>query len=125
MLRRHLEFGLGHLPFPRIGTVTRRYLIWNPPFLPLHATEQGDQLVHPVSLQFRSQEPVLHGRVSWTVLQEDPPFFGCTRMLRVRDCAPPSQSLLHFENDDHLDILQSTGHLNWLHFLLFDCDGHV
>jgi len=55
---------------------------------------------------------VLHGRVSWAVLQDDPPFFGWTRMLRVRDWAPPSQSLLHFENEDHLDILQFTGHLN-------------
>jgi hypothetical protein len=40
-----------------------------------------------------------------------PPFFGWTRMLRVRPWAPPSQSLLHFDQPDHFDITQFTGHL--------------
>merc|ERR1719156_429343 len=51
---------------------------------PPHATEHGDHCVHFLSLQLRSQEPVLHGRDSEAVLQDWPPFFGCTLMLRVR-----------------------------------------
>merc|ERR1719252_486996 len=124
---RILELGFGHLPLPRIGILTRRHRSVKPP---PHATEQGDHFDHFFSLQFRSHEPVLHGRDSWAVLHDMPPFMGCVRMLRVRPWTPPSQSLLHFENEDHLDITQSTSHLNWLHFLAtimypFFSESHV
>merc|ERR1719162_1012813 len=46
------------------------------------------------------------------------------RMLRVRDREPPSQSLVHFDHEDHLDCLQSTGHFIWLHFLFRASSGH-
>ena len=81
ILHRYFEVGFGHLPFPRMGRVTRLYFSWNPP---LHATEQGDHLDHLLSLQLRSQEPVLHGRDSWTVFRDIPTFSGTDTMLRAR-----------------------------------------
>merc|ERR1719420_482449 len=112
--RRLGPFGLGHLPLPRMGTRTRRHFSWKPP---PHATEHGDQSVQGASSQSRSQDIVLHGTVSMTVLQDMPPFFGFTRMLRVRDLVPPPHSSrVHAEYRDHSDSTQSTGHLIWLHF---------
>merc|ERR1719313_1206246 len=37
---------------------------------------------------------------------------------------PPSQALLHFDHPDHFDITQSTGHLNWPHFLFRASSRH-
>jgi hypothetical protein len=105
-----------------MGMSTLRHRSWKPP---LQATEQGDHLVHFLSLQLRSHEPVLHARDSWTVLHFLPPFFGFVTMLRVRPWTPPSQSLEHLPNLDHFDITQSTGHFIWLHFLLRDRMGHL
>ena len=62
---RIFELPLGHLPSPRMGIVTRRPRSEKPP---PHATEQGDHFDHFLSLQFRSQEPVLHAFDSWAVL---------------------------------------------------------
>jgi hypothetical protein len=89
--------------------ITRRHLSENPP---PHATEQGDHFDHFLSLQLLSQEPVLQGFDSWAVLHDMPPFFGLVMMLRVRPLVPPSQALLHFDQPDHFDMTQSTGHLN-------------
>merc|ERR1719375_2316299 len=97
---RILDFTFGHLPFPRIGMITLLALSEKPP---PHATEQGDHCDHFLSLQLRSQEPVLHGRDSAAVLHAVPPFFGCTNTLRVRPWAPPSQSLEHFDHPDHFE----------------------
>jgi hypothetical protein len=87
--------------------------------------EQGDQAVQSSRVQSRSQEPVLQGLPSLTAEQPFPPFFGFVRMDRVRSSTPPSQSLEHFDQPDHLDIKQSTGHLNWLHFLIAVKSGHL
>merc|ERR1719261_2005492 len=112
----------GHSPFPRIGTTTRRHFSWKPP---PHATEHGDQSVQGASSQSRSQDIVLHGTVSMTVLQDMPPFFGFTRMLRVRDLVPPPHSSrVQAEYRDHSDSTQSTGHLIWLHFRFFSSSTH-
>jgi hypothetical protein len=54
---------------------------------------------------------VLHGLASLTAEQPLPPFFGFVRIERVRSSTPPSQSFEHFDQPDHLDIKQSTGHL--------------
>merc|ERR1719375_370306 len=104
---RILDFTFGHLPFPRMGMITFLHLSEKPP---PHATEQGDHFDHFLSLQLRSQEPVLQGSDSTAVLHAMPPFFGCTSTLRVRDRAPPSHSLVHFDHSDQVDIWQSTGH---------------
>jgi hypothetical protein len=53
---------------------------------------------------------VLHASVSSAVLHEIPPFFGFTISERVRERTPPSQSAVHFDQPDHSDISQSTGH---------------
>merc|ERR1719197_2379753 len=55
--RRNFDVSLGHLPFPRVGTITRRTLSWVPPS---HAVEQGVHLDHLFSLQSLSQVSVLH-----------------------------------------------------------------
>merc|ERR1719456_2190170 len=68
---------------------------------------------------------VLQGRDSSTVLQEVPPCIGLARMSRVRDSKPPSQSAVHFDQPDHSDISQLTGHLFWLHFLVRPNSGHL
>merc|ERR1719421_1212752 len=72
---RCLELSFGHLPWPRAGTVTRRHFSWKPP---LHATEQGDHLLHFLSLQLRSHDPVLQLRLSWEVPHDVPAFLGKT-----------------------------------------------
>jgi hypothetical protein len=54
----------------------------------------------------------LHGLASLTAEQLLPPFLGFVKIDRVRSSTPPSQSLEHFDQPDHLDIKQSTGHLN-------------
>merc|ERR1719240_726457 len=87
--------------------------------------EQGDQDVQSSRVQSRSQEPVLQGRPSLTAEQPFPPFLGLVKIERVRSSTPPSQSLEHFDQPDHLDIKQSTGHLNWLHFLMTVKSGHL
>merc|ERR1719359_2210423 len=87
--------------------------------------EQGDQDVQSSRVQSRSQEPVLQGRPSLTAEQPFPPFLGLVKIERVRSSTPPSQSLEHFDQPDHLDIKQSTGHLNWLHFLMAMKAGHL
>jgi len=74
--------------------------------------EHGDHAVHSSKVQSLSHEPVLQGRASATAEQPLPPFFVFTMMDRVLCSTPPSQSLEHFEKPDHLDIEQSTGHLN-------------
>merc|ERR1719359_2272789 len=120
--RRQVEPSLGHSPFPRMGTTTWRHFSWKPPS---HATEHGDQSVQGASSQSRSQDCVLHGTVSMTVLQDMPPFIGFTRMVRVRDLVPPPHSsLVHAENRDHSDSTQSTGHLICEHFRLRSSAGH-
>jgi hypothetical protein len=92
-----------------MGILTRRHRSEKPP---PHATEQGDHLDHFLSLQLRSHEPTLHALNSWFVLHDMPPFLGLVMMLRVWPWVPPSHSLLHFDQPDHRDITQSTGHLN-------------
>merc|ERR1719238_2718107 len=87
--------------------------------------EQGDQDVQSSRVQSRSQEPVLQGLPSLTAEHPLPPFLGLVRMDRVRSSTPPSQSFEHFDQPDHLDIKQSTGHLNWLHFLVTVRAGHL
>merc|ERR1719163_2336866 len=87
--------------------------------------EHGDQAVQSSRVQSRSHEPVLHGRASLTAPQPLPPFLGLVKIERVRSCTPPSQSLEHLDHPDHLDIKQSTGHLNWLHFLMAMKAGHL
>merc|ERR1719161_2414177 len=54
-----------------------------------------------------------------------PPFFGFTRMLRVCDSTPPSHSAVHFDQPDHADMTQSTGHLYCPHRLYFSVAGHL
>merc|ERR1719473_127013 len=106
---RWYDFGFGQVPPPRIGMSTFLTLYW----LPLsQAMEHGDHDVHSSRVQSRSQDPVLQGLPSLTALQPFPPFFGFVRIERVRSSTPPSQSLEHFDQPDHLDIKQSTGHLN-------------
>lgn len=75
-------------------------------------------------VQSLSQDIVLQGRASSTVLHESPPFIGLWRMLRVCPCTPPSQSAVHLDHPDHSDISQFTGHLIWLHFLDRVSSGH-
>ena len=58
MLYRYLEVDFGHLPLPRMGTVTRLDFSWG---LPLPATAQIDHLGHFLSLRLRPREPVLLG----------------------------------------------------------------
>jgi len=75
--------------------------------------------------QSRSQDIVLHGRASSTVLHICPPLDGLVKMLRVCPCTPPSQSAVHFDQPDHSDMSQLTGHFNWLHFLNRAKSGHL
>jgi len=74
--------------------------------------EQGDHEVQSSNVQSRSHEPVLHGSASATAEQPRPTFFVFVMMDRVLCLTPPSQSFEHFDQPDHLDIMQSTGHLN-------------
>merc|ERR1719183_1650269 len=74
--------------------------------------EHGDHAVHSSRVQSRSHDPVLQGRPSLTAVQPLPPFLGFVRTDRVLSSTPPSQSLEHFDHPDHLDMRQSTGHLN-------------
>jgi len=43
---------------------------------------------------------------------------------QVWDRTPPSQSAVHFDQPDHSDITQSTGHFFWLHFFVRCRAGH-
>merc|ERR1719237_131488 len=81
----------------------------------------GLQADQSSNLQSRSHEPVLHGRSSWTVSQPLPPFFGFVNTDLVFVSTPLSQSLVHFDQPDHSDIKQSTGHFFCPHSLLGLC----
>jgi hypothetical protein len=64
------------------------------------------------SVQSRSQDPVLQPRISEALSHSLPPFLALVITARVRICTPPSQSLVHFDQPDHSETTQSTGHLN-------------
>ena len=112
----------GHLPNPRVGINTCFARFWKPA---PHATEHGIHGVHSSRVQSRSHDMVLHASVSSAVLQEIPPFLGLVISDRVWDRTPPSQSAENFDQPDHSDITQSTGHFFWLHFFVRCRAGHL
>merc|ERR1719313_2103341 len=114
-LKRSAESSFGHTPSPLVGMITFRVRSWRPP---PHAIVQNPQSVQLSRVQSRSHEPVLQDSSSWAVLHDSPPFLVLVMMERVRPRTPPSQSFVHFDHPDHMDISQSTGHFCWLHFLV-------
>jgi hypothetical protein len=54
-----------------------------------------------------------------------PPFFALVRIERVLNLVPPSQSFVHFDQPDHSDSTQLTGHLICLHFFCLAIGGQI
>mmetsp|Transcript_26061 Transcript_26061/g.82396 ORF Transcript_26061/g.82396 Transcript_26061/m.82396 type:complete len:243 (+) Transcript_26061:1025-1753(+) len=113
---------LGHLPRPRMGSVTDFLRSVRPPS---QAMVHGVQSLHCESLQSRSQEPVWQGRDSCTASHFWPPFLGLLTTDRDLTWTPLSQSLVHLDQPDHADIWQFLSHLRWAHFFCLSNAGHL
>jgi len=98
-----------------------RVRVWTPPPHEAEHCDHGEKMPE----QSTGQPCVLQPRCSWRDGHCAPPFFGWTRIVRVRDCVPPLQVAEQEVHELQSDTTQSTGQSWVLHAWVSDVHGQV
>ena len=81
------------MPFTHMGVFSRQGMLTQ---LPPRQTRRVVEFTHSICpFWHMAHGPVLQARVSRRAGQAMPPFIGGWVTVRVRNCIPPPQSLLH------------------------------